>query len=63
MVEPSMIIENNAGGHNFRDRTCIRCKMTKEKFVERGYPDCKGTLPDENKRSGIAIVQDDDGVA
>jgi len=62
-MEASVIIENNAGGHAFRDRTCIRCKMTKEKFAESGYSDCKGTSPDENKRGGLAIVQDDDGAA
>jgi hypothetical protein len=58
-----MIIENNAGGHTFRDRTCIRCKMNKEKFAESGYPDCKGIPPDEIKHTGQAIVQDDDGAA
>jgi hypothetical protein len=58
-----MIIENNAGGHIFRDRTCIRCKMTKEKFAESWYPDCKGTRPVENKRGGLAAVKDDDGPA
>jgi hypothetical protein len=58
-----MIIENNAGGHIFRDRTCLRCKMTKEKFAESGYPDCKGTPPVENKPGGLAVVQDDDGAA
>jgi hypothetical protein len=58
-----MIIENNAGGHNFRDRTCIRCKMTKVKFAESGYPDCKGTALDEAKRSQIALVKDSDGAA
>jgi len=58
-----MIIENNAGGHTFRDRSCIRCKMTKEKFAEGGYSDCKGIPPDENKHIEIAIVKDDDGAA
>jgi hypothetical protein len=58
-----MIIENNAGGHAFRDRKCARCKMTKEEFAESGYPDCKGKPREENKRSGIAIVQNDDGAA
>jgi hypothetical protein len=58
-----MIIENNAGGHIFRDRSCIRCKMTKQKFAESSYPECRGKSPDENKLSGIAIIQDDDGAA
>ena len=58
-----MIIENNAGGHNFRDRTCIRCKMTKQTFAESGYPDCRGKLPDETKHSEIAIVKKEDGAA
>jgi hypothetical protein len=58
-----MLIENNAGGHIFRDRTCIRCKMTKEKFAESGCPDCKGIPREKNKRDGITIVQDDDGAA
>jgi len=58
-----MIIENNAGGHTFRDRVCIRCKMTKEKFADSGYPDYKGKLPDDYRRSEIAIVKDDDGAA
>jgi len=30
--------------------------MTKEKFAEIGYLDCKGKPPDEDKRDG-----DDDG--
>jgi hypothetical protein len=58
-----MIIENNAGGHTFRDRVCIRCRMTKEKFAESGYPQCKGTALDEVKRSAIALVKDSDGAA
>jgi len=58
-----MIIENNAGGHTFRDRICIRCKMTKEKFAENGYPECSGKPPDEYKRNEIAIIKDDDGAA
>ena len=58
-----MIIENNAGEHAFRDRICVRCKMTKEKYAESGYPDCKGKPREENKRGGIAIVKDDDGAA
>jgi len=62
-AETSMIIENNAGGHIFRERTCIRCKMTKQKFAESGYPECRGKPPDENKRSEIAIIQDDNGAA
>ena len=56
-----MIIENNAGGHTFRDRICMRCKMTKEKYAESGYPDCTGNPPDENERSEMALVIDDDG--
>jgi hypothetical protein len=58
-----MIIENNAGGHAFRNRICVHCKMTKDEFAERSYSDCKGKPPDESKRGGITIIQDDDGAA
>ena len=58
-----MFIENNAGGHIFRDRTCIRCKMTKDKFAESGYPDCKGTPLVQSKLGELAVVQDGDGAA
>ena len=58
-----MIIENNAGGHTFRDRTCIRCRMTKDNFSKDGYPACKGTTLDEVKRKAIAIVKNGGGAA
>jgi len=58
-----MIIENNAGGHVFRDRTCIRCKMTKDKFAESGRPDCKGAPHEKSNHGKVAIMVRDDGGA
>ena len=58
-----MIIENNAGGHAFRDRTCVHCKMTKDQFSESGYPECKGRSGENDKRSGLAYLKADNGAA
>ena len=58
-----MIIDNNAGGHIFRDRKCIRCKMTKDEFAGQGYPNCKGAPPIDNKCDGSSMVQDRNSAA
>lgn len=40
-----MTFDRQAGGHEFLDGRCVKCRMSREQFEDSGEPRCTGIPP------------------